>query len=314
MQSTAPGLSLLLVLLTGLLGCQGIRSTSSGTPNSSPPPGGSGASRVAIVVLENTAYSSVIGNTAAPYLNQLASQYGLATNYFADTHPSIGNYFMLTAGQIITNNDDFSGTVTADNLARSIAASGKSWKVYAQSLPSVGYTGGDQFPYLRHHNPFSYFSDVLGDPAQAANMVPATQLAADLGSGGLPSYSFIVPDAQNDGHDCPAGMSSCTLNDKLAAADAWVQQNVGPLVSSAAFSNGVVVVVFDESATTDTQNGGGHVVAIVAGGAAQRGFQSSTLHQHQNLLRFVCDRLNLGTCPGAGAGAGSMSEFIQAQP
>ncbi len=313
MRSPAPGLCLLLVVLTGFIGCGG-GSSSSGPLNSSPSLAGGGESRVAIVVLENMAYSSVIGNPAAPYLNQLASQYGLATSYFANTHPSIGNYFMMTTGQVITNDDSFSGTVTASNLARAIVASGKTWKVYAQSLPSVGYTGGDQYPYLRHHNPFSYFSDVLDDPAQAANMVPATELVADLGAGALPSYSFIVPDAQNDGHDCPAGMSSCTLNDKLAAADAWVQQNVSPLVSSSAFSNGVVVVVFDESATSDTQNGGGHVVAIVAGGAAQRGFQSSTFHQHQNLLRLVCDRLSLGTCPGAGAGAGGMSEFIQAQP
>jgi len=27
-----------------------------------------------------------------PYLNSLIAKYGLATNYNADTHPSIGNY------------------------------------------------------------------------------------------------------------------------------------------------------------------------------------------------------------------------------
>ena len=40
-----------------------------------------------------------------PYLNSLASQYDLATQYFANTHPSIGNYFMLTTGQPITFDD-----------------------------------------------------------------------------------------------------------------------------------------------------------------------------------------------------------------
>jgi phosphatidylinositol-3-phosphatase len=306
------GPCLFLVLLAGVAGCgrgvAPITTTSTGSPPSTSP---TATSRVAIVVLENLSYGSVIGNPAAPYLNQLTSQDSLATDYFADTHPSIGNYFMMTTGQIVTNDDSFGGTVSADNLAREITGVGKSWKVYAQSLPSVGYTGGDQYPYFRHHNPFAYFSDVLNSPSQADNMVPAAQLSADLASGALPNFLFIVPDAQHDAHDCPAGMNICTDNDKLSAADAWVQQNVGPLVSSSAFSNGVVVVVFDESVLTDLNNGGGHVAAILAGGAVKTAFQSGSFHQHQNLLRFVCDRLSLGACPGIGAAAGSMSEFLK---
>src|SRR4051812_41838980 len=62
---------------------------------------------VVIVMEENAGYSSVIGNSAMPYLNSLASKYGLATKYYANTHPSIGNYFMLTTGQIVTNNDSY---------------------------------------------------------------------------------------------------------------------------------------------------------------------------------------------------------------
>src|SRR6266705_7155798 len=61
---------------------------------------------VFIVLEENHSYSSITGSTHVPYLNSLASQYGLATQYYANTHPSLGNYFMLTTGQIITNNDN----------------------------------------------------------------------------------------------------------------------------------------------------------------------------------------------------------------
>jgi len=42
----------------------------------------------------------VIGKPSMPYLNSLANTYGLATQYYANTHPSNGNYFMLTTGQI----------------------------------------------------------------------------------------------------------------------------------------------------------------------------------------------------------------------
>jgi hypothetical protein len=40
-----------------------------------------------MVVEENHNYSEVIRNSAMPYLNSLASQYGLATQYFANTIP-----------------------------------------------------------------------------------------------------------------------------------------------------------------------------------------------------------------------------------
>src|SRR5271157_2416232 len=45
---------------------------------------------VFVVVEENQNYDEVIGNTQdMPYLNSLASKYGVATNYYANTHPSL---------------------------------------------------------------------------------------------------------------------------------------------------------------------------------------------------------------------------------
>src|SRR5206468_1068520 len=72
--------------------------------------------RVYVVVLENHSYSSIIGNKSMPWLNALAKKYAYASAYYANTHPSIGNYFELTTGKIITNNDAYKTTVTADNI------------------------------------------------------------------------------------------------------------------------------------------------------------------------------------------------------
>ena len=108
-------------------------------------------SHVVLVVEENHSYSEVIGNSSMPYLNSLAAKYGLATQYFANTHPSLGNYFMLTTGQIVTNDDSFAGTVDVDNIVRELLASGKSWKSYAESR-------GDPLLYVKRHDPLSYFS------------------------------------------------------------------------------------------------------------------------------------------------------------
>jgi hypothetical protein len=74
----------------------------------------------------------------------------------------------------------------------------------------------------------------------------------------------------------------------------------------------MLVIVFDESADIDFQHGGGHVAMVVAGSPVKSGFQFGTLMQHENLLRFVCDRLTLVTCPGAGASAANaMNEFLR---
>jgi hypothetical protein len=254
---------------------------------------------VFIVVEENHSYSSVIGDPSMPYLNSLASEYGLATKYYANTHPSLGNYFMLTTGQIITNNDNFTGTVTADNVVRHLLAAGKTWKVYAESLPSVGYLGGDTGLYVKHHNPFAYLSDVVNSSVQPMNIVPFTQLAIDLANNQLPDYAFIVPNVCDDAHDCTR-----------AVADTWLQKNIDPLKSSTFQQNGLLIITFDESFSTDTTNGGGQVAWVVVSPKANLGYQSTTLYQHQNTLRLMIQGLGLSTFPGAASTASNMAEFF----
>src|SRR2546425_11466932 len=165
-----------------------------GTPH--PPP----FRHVFILVEENRNYASVIGNPAMPYLNRLADQYGLATQYYANTHPSIGNYFMLTVGKIVTNDNDFSGLVTDDNIVRQLVAAGKTWKSYAEDLPSVGYTGDGPRLYARRHNPLSYLADVVKDSVQRQRLVPFSQLATHVAKPTLPHYGGIVP---KPCHDAP---------------------------------------------------------------------------------------------------------------
>src|SRR5205823_3311539 len=125
----------------------------------------------------------VIGSSSMPYLNSLASQYGLATNFYANAHPSAPNYFMLTTGQPVTFDDSYEQTVKADNVVRELVAKGKTWKSYAEALPSVGYLGTDVYPYIQHHNPFVFFSEVVNSTAQQNNIVPFTQFATDLANG-----------------------------------------------------------------------------------------------------------------------------------
>lgn len=258
------------------------------------------SNHVVVVVEENHGYSSVIGSSAMPYLNSLARQYGLATQYYANTHPSIGNYFMMTAGHIITNNDGYTGTVTADNLVRHLLSAGLTWKSYAESLPYAGYLRGDSGAYLKHHNPFAYFSDVRNSDVQKMNLVPFTQFATDLNNQTLPRFSFIVPNVNDDAH-----------NGSLQQADSWLQAHIAPLLSTSGFCrDGILIIVFDEASTSDSSHGGGHVATVVVGPKVILGKRSAHLYQHQNLLRTVGQAVGLTSFPGAAANATAMSDFF----
>lgn len=267
-------------------------------------------SHVVIVMEENTSYSQVIGTGNMPYLEGLAAKYGLATQYFGDVHPSIGNYMMLTTGTLAATDDAFTGTVSVDNLARQFAKDAKTWKVYAEDLPSVGYLGGDTGFYLKHHNPFSYFTDVIANPAEAANMVPFTQFAGDLGANTLPNFAFVVPNSRNDAHDCPGGAPTCSDAARLAPADAWLQQNIAPLIASNSMQTTLLVIVFDESTFSDLAHGGGHVAAVMVSPLVKQGYQGAGTYQHQNLLRTIGEALRLSSIPGQGATSGDMGEFF----
>jgi phosphatidylinositol-3-phosphatase len=282
-------------------------------PSPAPPPSPGTVPRfdhVVLVVEENHSYDRVIGNPAIPYLNQLAKDNALATQYFANAHPSIPNYFMLTTGETITLDDGYSGTVTADNIVRELLAAGKTWKSYAESLPGAGYTGGDAYPYLRRHNPLSYMSDVVGT-AQASNLAPFADFSSDLAAGRLPSFAFIAPNAEHDAHDCPDGSDNCSDDAKLSAADTWLQQNIGPLLNDTNFrQSGLLMVVFDEGDMADTQGGGGHIAMVMAGSGVKKGFQSSTRYDHAALLRLMLQALGVTQYPGAAASAPEMTEMF----
>ena len=266
---------------------------------------------VVVVVEENHSYSHVIGNPAMPYLDHLANMYGLAKDYYANRHPSIGNYFMLTTGKIITNNDGYTGVLTGSNVVQRLLTAGRSWKVYAESLPYTGYIGGDRFPYLKHHNPFAYFSDVRNSSTQRSHIVSTTHLSTDLSNNALPNYAFIVPNVLHDAHNCPYG-GTCSDSLKLSVADSWLKTHVGPILSNPSFkASGVLVIVFDESTTSDTAHGGGHVAAVVVSSLSKWGYRSTMFHQHQSVLKMACSALSLSSCPGAAASASTMSEFFR---
>jgi len=275
---------------------------------SAPAPSTPRSNHVVLVMEENQSYSTVVGSSAWPNLNHLIATGALATNYYADTHPSIGNYFMLTTGQILTNDDNSTTVYSVDNIARRMLSSGVAFRIYAEGV-TQGYLGGNTGLYLIRHNPFAMLSDVADSPTVANDVLwPFSQLTIDLSAHALPAFSYIVPDVDDDAH-----------NGTPQQADSWLQTNVvTPLSADPAFQtggDGVLIVDFDEAATTDTTHGGGHVAAVLWGPGVRTGYTqtSSTVYQHESMLATMMELLNLPDPPGNAANAPLMNEFLVQQ-
>jgi acid phosphatase len=245
-----------------------------------------------VIVLENKAYGDVVGSPDAPAFAALARRYALLTDYRGVAHPSLPNYLALVSGstQGITS-DCTDCPVAARNLADTLEQAHKTWKTYAEGLPSAGFTGGHAGRYAKKHNPFVYFDDVTSKPARLHRIMPLTAFAVDLQARRLPDYALVIPDLCHDMHDCP-----------VATGDAWLSSFLKPLLGSRALGKGVVFVVFDEGSHDDDAGGGGHVPALVLGKAVRPGTRFTAPVDHYGLLRTIEDAWHL---PRLGKSAGA---------
>jgi acid phosphatase len=242
-----------------------------------------------LIVLENTEYDRVAGNSSAPYLNALGAQFGLATEYYAVAHPSLPNYLALLGGQTYgVTNDCLDCYQSAANLADQIEASGRSWKGYFESMPRACFAGDSADGlYRQKHNPFIYFDRIRQDPARCARLVPLDQLWTDLASGGLPEFVWIGPNMRSSLHDAP-----------LDEGDRWLASVLPRVLASPAFQrDGLLVVTFDEGQTTlgccGRNVGGGRVMTVLASPLVRPGFKSTVAYNHYSLLRTIEDAWGL---------------------
>jgi len=252
-------------------------------------------SHVFEIVMENHEYGSVIGRPDAPYVNKLAATYGLATNYFAASHPSLPNYLALTAGSTFGIASDCTTCyVNATNIADQVESSGRSWKAYMEDMPTPCYMGASAGNYAMKHNPFLYYTDIRNNAARcAAHVVPFTQFGADMSTGQVPNFVWITPNLCNDTHDCP-----------VSTGDAWLGTVVPRIIGSAAFRNGgVLFITWDEGSSNASCCGdawGGHVATLVISPKSIAGARSSIAENHYSLLRTIEDGFGLVHLGAAG--------------
>ena len=279
-----------------------LRFTVSG-PAHRPPPLTPPASRVPryqhvfLFYFENEDFRSVIGNTRqAPYLNSLLPRASLLSQFFAEEHPSDGNYLALAGGSTfgiplddpLEENPQY--TIHARNIGDQIDAAHETWKTYLQSAagPCDNTVHGD---YWDDDQPMTYFADVIHRPAYCADhLVPLQALPADLASAATtPNFAWVSP------NDC-TDMEGCGIR----SGDQFLARELGQILRSPAWrtQRSLAIITFDEDGY-DHQHPPQRVPTLVLGSAGVRaGYVSHVRYTHYSLLRTIEGALGLGTLTG----------------
>lgn len=244
------------------------------------------------ILMENHSFGDIIGNSQAPFINSVANECGLATNYHNISHPSLPNYVGMTSGlggrDIKKFNNDCNPSKKCSTSAPSIFGQGESWKAYEESMPS-NCDPSNSGEYAVRHNPPPYYSTLSGC---AANDVPYSQLATDLASNSLPAFSFVTPNLISDMHD-----------GTIAQGDAWLASNLPTILNSTAYTSGstVVVITWDEGSggktgedcITNTTDLSCQVATIVISPSTPVGTVSAASFNHYSLLATTEQLLGL---------------------
>lgn len=295
--------------------------------------------RVVLIIDENHSLDEVIPNM--PWTVAQGYENGYAANYQSDNGGSLLDYLWLASGSCESsanctlpagdhnfncNGNDcyYPGTTTSDpitdnNIFRLLNNAGISWKVYAQSYAAAGGTpttpdNNNGTDYYRRHNGATWYSDILNNvDGSADKIVDLSQLTTDLENGTLPRFMIIVPDGNHDAHDCPVGMSTCTEEQTLGAADAFLNSTLDPVLNLPDFQpggTGLFIVTFDECGEGTDQGCGASVYTALIGPQVVPHTVSSVPYKHENALRTILESLGITTYPGAAATADDMSDFF----
>ncbi len=254
---------------------------------------------IVIITMENKSYGEIVGNNAAPYINSLISQYSLATNYFAVSHPSLPNYIALIGGSTFGIASDCTDCyVSSTNLIDQLEESHKTWKAYMESMPSPCFIGSAN-SYAQKHNPFIYFDNIRNNQNRCNNIVPYSQLASDFKfKDSTPNFVWISPNLCSDMHDC-----------SVQKGDTWLSEQIPILLNSQAFKeqNLLLIVTWDEREGTEENK----VPTILIGKNVKKKFISQASYTHHSLLHTIENLWNISPLTANVSQSSVMTEFFQ---
>jgi hypothetical protein len=253
------------------------------------PPRAQPTQKVLWLWLENKSYRSIVGNTAAPYLNSLSRTGVLATRSYGITHPSAPNYIGATGGIPLSQLPATDCTL-CKQPGDSIFTQASTWRAFQESMtqPCQLSQSADGL-YVPRHNPPTYFTQLL-QPTQAPCDAGDRPLG-ELDASNLPAFTFITPNLVDDMHSA-----------SIAAGDTWTRNFLTPVLSSADYRAGnlTVIVTFDEGTggtkgenCAVTLSEDCHIATWFLNSRLAAGTQLTQLVDHYDVLATTEDLLNL---------------------
>jgi hypothetical protein len=252
-----------------------------------PPPPPPRYDHIVWIVMENHSYDQIVGSSDAPYINQLIAQYGLATDFHAESHPSLPNYLAMTCGSTQGISDDDPPADHPLNVPSifSLLPGGGS-RSLEESMPS-DCAKVDSGEYAVRHNPQAYYTN-LGDDCANYN-VPLGD-TPDLSA----RFTFVTPNLINDMHDG-------TVTD----GDVWLSTFVPQVLASPEYTAGraALFITWDED---DDLLGDNHIPTLVIAPSVAPGTQVTARLDHYALLRATQEMLGVTPLLGNAATAAVM--------
>jgi len=259
--------------------------------------------KLVVIVEENEAYDSIVGNSQAPYLNQLMARGELFTNYTAVASGSTPDYLAMTSGLTTALSPP------SPNIFQAIDGTGGSstWKEFMESMPGNCAQGtsanipGTTVPlYTASHDPdYQYRASTTC----STNDVPMT--TGTFNPAGLPDFSYIVPNQCDDMHTLPGNSAACPAyfgsnpgTSLISMGDNWLATVVPQLLAQ---PNVTVVITWDEGTGSSTPPE--HIVALEAGAGVAAGSSDGTAYNHYGLEGGLYNYFGLGPAPNNGATA-----------
>lgn len=236
-----------------------------------------GVSKLLVLVVENHSLDEM--RDEMPWTYALAKRYGYATSYHAMTHPSLPNYLAIAGGSTFGVGDDHDPSahpLSGPSVFGAALDAGLTAGVYADAMSSPCLlTSTDQ--YAVRHNPWTYFVD---ERSQCRTFdLPLPRFADDVRAGRLPEAGMVVPDICHDAHNC-----------SLAIADAWLQQEVGIVMSGPDFRAGRLAIVVTADEDDGTQD---NTVLTVVVHPSVRGTVTSSPLSQLSLSRLYSEVLGV---------------------
>ncbi len=182
---------------------------------------------------------------------------------------------------------------TFPTIGDRLSAAGITWAWYNE-----GWDGGNprvvgNAGYIPHHNPFTYFKQIMESPTMRAHLQDLSDFRRALRDGTLPQVAFVKANGPNNAH---GGYST------VAAGDRWVGEIVTAVMQSPYWNRTAILLTYDEGGgwfdhvpppLVDYFGPGSRVPALLISPYAKRGYIAHETYDHTSILKLIAWRFGL---------------------